>query len=132
MKRNAIPSSSLEVLEQVDHLRLGRHVERAHRLVHHDELRVGRERAGDPGPLELPAGELARVALEVLVREPDEIEQLAPRAALARRTRHALRPQRLDHAVEHGRLRVERRVGVLEHELHAVAQRAERHRAWRR
>ena len=50
----------LEVVEQVDHLRLDRDVERGDRLVGDDQLRVQRERARDADPLALPAGELVR------------------------------------------------------------------------
>ena len=38
-------------------------VDRAERLVHQQHGRVGRERAGHPDPLLLPARELVRVAL---------------------------------------------------------------------
>ena len=67
------PELLLEVLEQVDDLRLDRHVERRDRLVGDDELRAQRERAGDPDPLALAAGELVRVAARVLGRQPDEL-----------------------------------------------------------
>ena len=50
----------LQVLEQVDDLRLDRYVERADRLVAHDELGVQRKSARDPDPLALTAGELVR------------------------------------------------------------------------
>ena len=45
----------LELLEEVDDLRLDRDVEGRDRLVAHDELRLDRERAGDPDPLTLAA-----------------------------------------------------------------------------
>ena len=56
----------LELLEQVDHLRLDRDVERRHRLVGDDQLRPQRERARDADPLALAAGELVREAVVVL------------------------------------------------------------------
>ena len=50
----------LEVVEQVDDLRLDRDVERGDRLVEQDQPRLERERAGDADPLALAAGELVR------------------------------------------------------------------------
>ncbi len=55
----------LQVLEQVEDLRLDRDVERRDRLVADDQLRLERERAGDADPLALAARELVRVAVDV-------------------------------------------------------------------
>ena len=60
---------ALEVLEQVEDLRLHRDVERRHRLVADDQLRLQRERARDADPLALAARELVRVAVVVLRAE---------------------------------------------------------------
>ena len=62
MKMYVSLSSSLQVAQQVDDLRLNRHVERRHRLVGDDQPRVDRERAGDADPLPLTTGELVRIA----------------------------------------------------------------------
>ena len=51
-------------------------VDRAERLVHQHQRRVGGERAGDADALALAAGELRRVALGHLLRQPDQVEQL--------------------------------------------------------
>src|SRR5688572_27084858 len=45
----------LQVLEEIDDLRLYRDVERGHRLVRNHELRIDRQRARDSDPLALPA-----------------------------------------------------------------------------
>ena len=66
----------LELLEQVDDAGLDADVERRHRLVEHDQLRLDRERAGDADALPLTAGELVRIAVGVLRRQADEREQL--------------------------------------------------------
>jgi hypothetical protein len=50
----------LELLQQVDDLRLNRDVERGDGLVRDDEVWVDRQRTGDPDPLALAAGELVR------------------------------------------------------------------------
>ncbi len=48
MKRNAMPSSRCTLLQQVDHLRLDRHVQRRDRLVGHDQLRAPGPAPGPP------------------------------------------------------------------------------------
>ena len=58
------PELLLQLDEQVQHLRLDRDVERRHRLVGDDELRLQDERAGDPDALALAAAELVRVAAQ--------------------------------------------------------------------
>ena len=97
MKRYVSPNSLLQLLEQVDDLRLDRDVERRHRLVADDELRVERERPREPDALALPAGELVRVAVGRIRRQPDDVEQLAHPAGSLRpaarcRARAAARP----------------------------------------
>ena len=66
-----------QVLEQVEHRRLDRDVERRHRLVGDQELGLERERARDADALPLTARELARVGVERARAEADEVEQLA-------------------------------------------------------
>ncbi len=66
----------LQVLQQVQDLRLHGHVERGDRLVADDQLRVDRERARDADPLALPARELVREAVVVLGVQADDLEQL--------------------------------------------------------
>ena len=51
----------LQLVEQVDHLGLHRHVEGRHRLVGDDQLGLDRQRPGDADALALAAGELVRV-----------------------------------------------------------------------
>ena len=69
-------------------------VDRAERLVHEQDRRVGGQGARDADALPLAAGELARVAVAVARRvEPDEVEELvgalaAPRLRPAQQARH--------------------------------------------
>ena len=65
----------LQVLQQVEDLRLDRHVERRHRLVAHHELRVERQRAGDADALPLAAGERVRIAAQVLAPQADHLQR---------------------------------------------------------
>jgi hypothetical protein len=62
--------------QQVEDLRLDRHVERRHRLVEHDHGGAGRERAGDGDPLPLAARHPQREAPGDPGREADLLQQL--------------------------------------------------------
>ena len=76
----------LQLLEQVDHLRLHRDVEGRDRLVGDDELGLDGQRPGDADPLALAAGELVRVLRQRGGGQADGREQLA-QALLGRRLR---------------------------------------------
>ena len=77
MSRMLSPSFSPQLLEQVQHRRLHRDVERRDGLVGDEQLRLEREGARDAHALALTAGELARIGVERPRAEPDEVEQLA-------------------------------------------------------
>ena len=79
----------LQIHQQVDDLRLHRHVERRHRLVEDEERRIQRQRARQADALPLAAAELVRVALEMRRFEPDEAEQLGDALAALRPGRRA-------------------------------------------
>ena len=64
------PEVALQVLHQVDDLRLDADVERADGLVADDEFRVHGQGAGDADALALAAGELVRVAVRRVRVEP--------------------------------------------------------------
>ncbi len=67
-----------QLVDQVEDLRLDRHVERRRRLVGDEELRLARERYGDHHALAEPAGKLVGVVVEALGRmgHPDELQDL--------------------------------------------------------
>ena len=80
----------LELLEQVDDLRLNRDVERRHRLVADEKLGVQRERTSEPDALALPTGELVRVPVRRILGQADRRQELVNariRLALATRRR---------------------------------------------
>ena len=66
----------LQLLEQIDDLRLDRDVQRRDRLVADEELGVQGQRPGEADPLALPAGELVGVAVGGIAGKPDDAEQL--------------------------------------------------------
>ena len=71
-----------EPVEQVDDGGLHRHVQCGHRLVGDDQVRFGGERAGDADALPLAAGQLSRIAAEVLGGQAD-LRQQSRRPVLA-------------------------------------------------
>ncbi len=74
----------LEVLQQVEHHRLHRDVERRGRLVEDDELWVQRDGARDADTRLLAAGELMRKAVQQIDRQADQPSP-APRSGRAAR-----------------------------------------------
>ncbi len=59
-----------QVHEQIEDLRLNRHVQRRHRFVAHQQFRLHRQRPGNPDALALATAELMRIALAQLRAEP--------------------------------------------------------------
>src|SRR5579864_4608165 len=98
------PEVALQRLEQIHDLRANRNVERRHRLVEDDQLRIQRERARDPDALPLAARELVREPVRMLGRQADRAQQLADDVA----HRHA---------------RIQRRIRILENDLELAANR---------
>lgn len=68
------PQLLLQLVEQVQHLRLHGEVQRGDRLVTDDHVGVQRQGTGDPDALALPTGELLRVFVGRTGAEPDEVE----------------------------------------------------------
>ena len=116
----------LEVLEQVEDLRLDRDVERRDRLVADDQLRAQGERARDADSLALAARELVRIAVREARVEADDVEQLADADAAVAARADPVHDQRLADDVSDRHPRVERRVRVLEDDLHLAPHLAER------
>src|SRR6185369_15452604 len=118
------PELLLQVEQQVQHLRLYRHVEGRCRLVGHDEARIEHECARDGDALPLAAGKHVRVAAVVLAPQTDLVhDRKRALATLATRTTAMdlewLLEQRTDSAAW-----IERRVRILEYHLHLRPQAA--------
>ena len=67
----------LDFVEQFEHLRLHRDVERGNRFVRDQNVGVERQRARDRDALALAAGKLVRIARDRVGRQVDQFEQLA-------------------------------------------------------
>ena len=111
---------ALQVLHDVQHLRLHRHVECRGGLVAHEKFRLGGQRAGNRNALALAARELVRVLGHVGRRQAHRLQQLsdAPIQRILVRN-EAMLDQRLGNDVAHQPAWVEAGVGVLENHLDA-------------
>ncbi|MNW46884.1 hypothetical protein D3C74_241990 [compost metagenome] len=64
----------LQILKQVHHLRLDRHVERRDGLVGDDQLRLQGQRPCNANPLPLSAGELMRITLQMTLCQAHDVD----------------------------------------------------------
>src|SRR4249920_737311 len=110
---------TLQFLQQVDDLRLDRDVERAHRLVRHDEVGAQRQCASDADALALAARQFVWVAVGVAWVQPDDLQELADPALAVRPRAEPMDVERLGDAVPDRHPRVQGRVRILEHHLDA-------------
>ena len=69
------PALLLEVMQQIDDLRLHRNIQSAHRLVADDQLRFNSQCTGNTDALALSATELMRIAQRVHWVETDGFQQ---------------------------------------------------------
>ena len=78
MSSTAVWNSSDRTLDELEDLRLDRHVERGRRLIGEDQLRIARQRDRDHHALAHAARELVRVVIEAVLRpwDADLAEQL--------------------------------------------------------
>ena len=115
----------LEVDEQAQDLRLDRHVQRRHRLVENDQLRVDGEGARDRDPLPLAARELVRIPGHVFAPETDEVHQLCNARGPFIRSADAVDGKPFTDQPADGHPGIERHVRVLEDDLEPPPQRSE-------
>ncbi len=112
----------LQLEQEIEHLGLHGLVERGDRLVEHQQLGIEHQRARDVDALALAAAQLVRVPATVETRvEPDAPQQRAG-ALAGLGARATVHEQAEGHRILDGQARVERRVGILEDQLHVAAQ----------
>src|SRR5215211_2400555 len=114
----------LELLHQVDDLRLDRDVKCRDGLVGHDKIRVDSEGPGNPDPLPLAARELVWVAVSVFPTKAHRLEQLVhPVQALLLAFGQTMYVYTLGNDVADDHARVQGGLGVLEDHLHLAVER---------
>ena len=106
----------LQVGEELEDLRLDRHVERGRRLVGDEQLGFACQGHGDEDALAHPARHLERVLLDALGRvgDADHVEQLDGSGPGVLAAQLAMAAEHLDHLAADREHRVERRHRVLE------------------
>ena len=114
------PQLGLDGHEQVQHLRLHRHVESGDGFVSNEQLRAGCQRAGDGDTLALPTRKFVRETADEIARELDTVEQVgdAVSGLAARCDREIL--QRLSDLNPEPTVWIERGKRVLEDHLHVT------------
>ena len=115
------PHLALQVHHQIEHLRLDRDVERRHRLVADDQLRLQRQRARDADALALAAGKLMRIVVHLRLAQADAVEQFGDALLHVLAARGVVHAHRLGHDVAGRHARIERGERVLKDDLHLPA-----------
>ena len=114
-----------QLREQRDDLTTGDDIERAHGLVGEEHARSTDDRPGDRDALALSARELVRVAGGGIRRQAHGPERVCDECVCRAAMGDPQGPHRLAHDATHALAWIERRVGVLEHGLHAATERAD-------
>ncbi len=113
----------LQVLQEVQNLRLDGHVEGGRGFVGNQQVRLVGERHGDHHPLLLAAGERVRQVVQPALRfaQPDQMQELHHPFASARRAHLLVYQQHLGDLLFDRVQRVERRQRLLEDDGDAIA-----------
>jgi len=99
---------ALQILQQVDDLRLNRNVQRRDRLVQNQQPWRQRQCARETNSLPLPAGEFPRIASESGAREANELEQFGDTLRTTSGFIQSMNAQRLGDDVGDRQHRIER------------------------
>ena len=108
----------LQFLEQVQNLGLNGNIQSGNRLVADNQLGLQRKSAGNADTLTLTAGELMRIAVDVLGVQSNDVEKLADALNALLLGTHAMNGHGLGDNLSDGHTRVERSIRILEDKLH--------------
>ena len=114
------PQLVLKIFEQVEGLRLHRHIQCRYRFVADDKLRVQRQRTRDADPLALTAAKRMGIPADILGAKPDGPEKLCHPLLQFSAVHPSVDHQRFPHKLEQCHTRIQGRVGVLEDNLHLL------------
>ena len=118
------PESVLEVHQEIDNLRLDRHIKSRNRLIANKQRRIKRQGAGYSDPLALTAGELVWITISHIRPQSDKAHQLINAAAI--RTfvaRKAMYSQRFADQLRHTSTRVQGSERILINHLNTAPER---------
>ena len=111
----------LQLLQQIDDLRLNRDVQCSNGLIQHNELRVDGQRSGNPHPLTLSTGKLMGIAVNTICAQADNIQQVLNALEFFAATIQTVNGQRITDNLTDGHSRIQRGIGILIDHLHALA-----------
>src|SRR5688572_21417439 len=120
----------LQLLQEIDDLRLNRNVQRRYRFIADDKLGTDTERAGDADTLALTAAELMRVTTIMVLAQTDLTKQFDDPISFGPALGDFVNLQAFADDITDAHARIERRIRVLENNLHLpphIAQLALRH-----
>ena len=112
---------ALQVDHQIEHLGLDGNVERRHRLVGDNQLRLQGQRSCNADALALTAGELVRVAVHLRFAQADTIKQRGNLVLDVTAFGGAVHAHRFGDDIAGGHARIERGKRVLKNDLHLPA-----------
>ena len=112
----------LQVLQDVEHLRLNGHIQRGHGLITHYEFGLQCQGARNANALALAAGKLMRIAARVILLHAHAAQRLDHALKALRARADAMHQQALANALAHRHARVQRGVRILKDNLHVAAQ----------
>lgn len=112
----------LQILEQLQDLRLHRDIQSRNRFVEGHQIRTQDRRPGDRHPLSPAAGQLRGAASRVITRQRHLLQQIGDPLPTDCAVTDTEGPQRFGHDTSDGELRVQGRVRVLIHHLHLSPQ----------
>ena len=115
------PEPIFQIEQELHHLRLDRHIERRDGFVGDDERRIERERTRDSDALTLAAAEFVGIAGLVGRLQPHQLKQLSDTSAALPLCSELVNDQRLFDDVADTHPRVQRRIRILEDDLHVAA-----------
>lgn len=118
---------ALQVLHKIDDLSPHRDVEGGDRLVSHNERGLQRQGPGDADPLALSAGKAVRIAVGGIAGQSHALQQFGNGGTrLLCGSGEAVDDKRFRYDARDLHARIERRIGILQDDLHARTQASQR------
>ena len=120
-----IPELRLQVLHQIDDLRLDGNIQCRDRFIANDEFRVERHGTGDADALPLPAGKLMRVPIKILGLQAAILHDLTDVGLVLGFRHDIVRAHGFSDDLANRHTRRKAGIRILENHLHMRTQRAE-------
>ena len=111
----------LQALQQIQDLRLNRHVQSGYRLITDDKFRIQGKSLCDPDPLTLSAGKLMRIPSQHVLWQSDHIKQPFQILLNGRLCRYMMVQHRLGENFINMLARIQGRIRILENHLQLCA-----------